>query len=101
MILGDDEEIFGVVDKLDTSLFERKEEVFEEELKKHDYNPDKVIFVGDTESGIADLLPYNNFVVPPFATDEFKKSMKNKQAFVPNDTHAFLEYLQYMAQLAD
>ncbi|UCD06871.1 MAG: haloacid dehalogenase-like hydrolase [Candidatus Aenigmatarchaeota archaeon] len=74
-------------------IYGRKKEVFEKEFFRNKMlgeglTKDNVLYLGDSEDDepIADLLAPGNFIVPFFATDEFKQELASKyEAFVPED----------------
>ncbi len=83
---------------LTLGIYERKPEVLRAEFfEKRGLRENDIIYLGDSEDdeSIADILIPGNFVVPFFASDEFKQRLASKhKAFVPENEADLLKYLQ-------
>jgi phosphoserine phosphatase len=83
---------------LTLEIYERKPEVLKTEFfEKRGLREDDTLYLGDSEDdeSIAEILVPGNFIVPFFASDEFKQRLASKhKAFVPESEEDLLKYLQ-------
>lgn len=82
---------------LTLGIYERKPEVLRTEFfGKRGLRENDTIYLGDSEDDepIAEILASGNFVVPFFASDEFKQRLASRyKAFVPESEDDLLKYL--------
>ncbi len=91
-LVSRDDAILGVEDEITG----RKAAVFEREfLKKRKCSPATTCFMGDgpEDKNVADLLQPHRFIVPFYATEEFREEMGKRGAFVPGDEKDLQKYL--------
>ncbi|MFB6075901.1 MAG: hypothetical protein ABEK17_02040 [Candidatus Aenigmatarchaeota archaeon] len=87
----------GKAEELTLDIYGEKVEVFEEEfLKERNCRKNNTVYLGDSEDDepIAEILVPGNFIVPFFASYEYKNRMSNKySATVPEDREDLENYL--------
>ena len=79
-------------------IYEKKPEVLKSEFsEKRGLKENEILYFGDSEDDelVADVLAPGNFIVPFFASDDFKQKLSSKhKAFVPESEKELLKYLQ-------
>ena len=82
---------------LTNDIYDRKAEVMEDEFfRNRGFREHDTFYLGDSEDDepVADLLDEGNFIVPFFASDDFRERMASKhKAFVPENEGDLLKYL--------
>ncbi len=83
---------------LTLDIYGKKADVLKTEFfNKRALRENTTLYIGDSEDDepIADLLDSGNFIVPFFATDEFKQELASKyEAFVPEDESDLDKYFK-------
>jgi phosphoserine phosphatase len=83
---------------LTLEIYEKKPEVLRTEFfEKRGLRENDTLYLGDSEDDepIAEILVPGNFIIPFFASDEFKQKLASKhRAFVPENEEDLLKYLQ-------
>lgn len=92
--LDDDGKVLG----LTLDIYGRKPEVLKDEFfDKREFKDKETVYLGDDrdDEGVAVMLPKGNFIVPFFASDEFRQKMASRHgAFVPKDQADLQKYLE-------
>jgi len=93
-LLVNDGKVLGIT----LDIYENKAKFMQSEFfEKRGLRENNTLYLGDTKDDepIAELLSPGNFIVPFFASDEFKEKMASKyKAFVPEIEQDLLRYLQ-------